>query len=136
MLGTGYQWLGRDQEAEECLRHAASLRDGEPRDRALAYKHLFDLFGIQNRVREAVDAWEEMCHLDPALRATLPELCSILIYWRYFQTAQDYLKLEPLKLRQLFYGGLIDASMGSVAQALRTWGQVAARGATPHHGDP
>lgn len=124
-LGTAYQWSGHDGEAEESLRRAASLRDAEPRDRALAYKYLFDLFGIQNRVREAVDTWEEMCQLDPTLRATLPELCSTLIHWRYFQTALNYLKLETLKLRQLFYGGLIDASMGLVSQALAAWGKVA-----------
>jgi tetratricopeptide (TPR) repeat protein len=124
-LGTAYQWLGRDPEAEECLRRAASLQDGDPRDRALAYRYLFDLFGIQNRIHEAVDTWEEMCSLDPTLRATLPELCRVLIHWRYFQTAQNYLKLDRLKLRRLFFSGLIDASAGAVAQALKTWGQVA-----------
>jgi hypothetical protein len=65
-----------------------------------------------------------MCRLDPALRATLPELYSMLIYRRHFEPARDYLRLERSKLRRLYYGGLIDFKNNLFPVAMQAWAQV------------
>ena len=64
-LGTAYIWTGRYEEAETELLQAAGMESADDADRALALKYLFDLYGLQRHVRQAVDTWEEACQLDP-----------------------------------------------------------------------
>jgi tetratricopeptide (TPR) repeat protein len=125
-LGTAYLWTGQYEEAETELLQAARLESADNADRALALKYLFDLYGLQKRVHQAIDTWEEACQLDPELRSTLPELVTTLIHLRHFRTAEDYIKLEPLRLRRLFYEGLLDFSIDLVTQAAQIWKQVVA----------
>lgn len=123
-LATGYLWAEHEQEAEEFLRRAANMKQADDADRALACKYLFDLFGMQKRIHEAIDTWEEMVQLDPVLRSTLPELYGMLIYRWHFDIARDYLQLERSKLRRLYYGGLIDFGNNLMPMAMQAWNLV------------
>ena len=124
ILGAGYLWLTHYEEAEGQLRRAADLKGAEDCDRAIAYRYLFALYDIQKRVREAADAWERSCQLDPTLEATLPEVCRMFIYWRYLESAQKYLKRERSRLRRLFYGGLIAFENDQIREATEAWNKV------------
>ncbi len=123
-LGTGYMWTERYEETEQQLLRAAKMETAEEADRALAYKYLFDMYGIQKRIHQAVDTWEEACQLDPELRATLPELYTMLIHWRHYSSAEDYLKLDRSRLRRLFYTGLLSFSNNLMPQAAEAWNKV------------
>ena len=125
-LGTAYLWTGQYEEAETELLQASRMEGADHADRALALKYLFDLYGIQKRVHQAVDTWEDACQLDPGLRSTLPELVTTLIHLRHFRTAEDYIKLEPFRLRRLFYEGLLNFSNDLVPQGAQLWRQVVA----------
>jgi tetratricopeptide (TPR) repeat protein len=123
-LGTAHLWTEQYDEGETVLLQAARMEGADNADRALALKYLVDLYGLQKRVHQAVDTWEEACQLDPELRSTLPDLVATLIHLRYLRTAEDYIKLERCRLRRLFYEGLLNFSNGLVPQAAQLWNQV------------
>lgn len=106
-LADSYLWGKHYSEAEQHLLRAARLACADDDARAVAHKRLFDLYGLQRRVEDATDAWEQACRLDPTLKATLPELLRMLIHWHHFRTAREYVGLEPLGLRRAFYQSLI-----------------------------
>jgi len=123
-LGSGYLWLQRYQESEEFLRRAATLEGAATDDRALAWKLLFDLYDVQARVQEAVDAWEQAYHLDPELRSTLPELCAAVIDHGHYPIAEEYIRQVDSRPRRLYCMGLLHTATIQVTEAGRAWTEL------------
>jgi len=123
-LGSGYLWLEQYEQAEEFLRRAAVLETADNEDRASAWKALFELYDVQQRVQEAIDAWEQACRLDPGLRSTLPELCAMLIYQGHYPAAAEYTQQVDSRPRQLFCTGLLHSAYMRVTEAGRAWTEM------------
>jgi tetratricopeptide (TPR) repeat protein len=102
---------------------AVELEAAETSDRATAYHYLFKVYGIQKRVDEAVEAWEQATRLDPVLEATAPDLVRMLIHWYHYDTAESYLQRESCMLRRTFYQDLINVKRSPVFPR-STWGWV------------
>lgn len=74
-LGSAYLWAGQFKEAEVYLLRAVNLEIcGSERSRC-GLSYLFKLYGVQKRVEEAVQAWEQATSLDPLLEATICGFC-------------------------------------------------------------
>ncbi len=113
-LGSAYLWAGQFKEAEVYLLRAVNLESAEASDRAAAYQYLFKLYGVQKRVEEAVQAWEQATSLDPLLEATISDLLRMLTYWYHYDTAERYLQREHSDLRLNFYQNLINVKRSPV----------------------
>ncbi len=125
-LGGGYLWSGRFNEAETYLQRAATLDNASSQDRALAYRHLFDVYDVQGRTSEALYAWDLGAQLDPDMQARRSDVYQMLIYWRQYDEALKRLEGERFKPRQFFYQGLVAFKKKLMPDAIKLWNQVLA----------
>jgi len=123
-LGIECEALGRLEEAEENLRRAARSA-ADPEDQAEAYLVLFDFYREQDRVEDALAAWEQSwAALDKPPDYIFP------VYQMMWEAgdparAQHYLDQEKNPLRKGFYQGWFAAGRGKTDEATRHWKQVA-----------
>lgn len=120
-LAANELWLGKNEPAEEDLKKALSLTTAEAFGLATANKMLFDLYGKQQRLEEAVKAWEESHRLDPGAGATVPALLRMLMYWRHFRMSETFISQEPSEIKRAFYRDLIQFEDLGRSEGLWEW---------------
>lgn len=123
-LGSGYLWTERFDEAETYLQRAATLDPAPAQDRALAYRHLFNLYDVQGRTSEALYAWELGAQLDPDLQALRSNVYRMLVYWRQYDDTLKRLEKERFKPHRFFYQGLVAFKKKFMPDAIKLWNQV------------
>jgi tetratricopeptide (TPR) repeat protein len=123
--GTGYLWLQNYEAAEEALQSAAKMSHTRKIDRAMAYRYLVDVYALQEQTDKALAAWREASRLDSNLRAALlPSICRMLISANKFDEAARHISQEKVKVRQLFYQGLLAFTRQSPHAASQYWKPV------------
>jgi tetratricopeptide (TPR) repeat protein len=121
-IGMECDALGRLDEAEESLRRAVQLAADAGSERE-AYLALFDFYRAQNRIDEALTAWQQ------AWAGQQPEYVFPLYQMMQeagdLKRAREYLDQESNPLRKGFYQGLLAASEGKADEAAKHWKRVA-----------
>ncbi len=124
-LGLGYLFVERLEEAGEALQRAAGLAHVRKVDRALAFQYLFKTLDLQGKPEEALAAWREAARLDRKLRAELPAVIRMLIYWHKFSMASDHILMESDPVRSEFYRGLLFSVLHQPKMSAASWQWVA-----------
>jgi tetratricopeptide (TPR) repeat protein len=121
-IGTECDALGRPDEAEESLRRAVQLA-ADAGSKREAYLSLFDFYRAQNRIDEALAAWQQ------AWAGQQPEYVFPLYQMMQeagdLKRAREYLDQESNPLRKGFYQGLLAAGEGKADEAVKHWKRVA-----------
>jgi len=121
-IGMECDALGRQDEAEESLRRAVQLAADAGSQRE-GYLSLFDFYRAQNRVDEALVAWQQ------AWAGQQPEyvfpLYQMMQEVGNFKRAHEYLDQESNPLRKGFYQGVLAAGEGKADEAAKHWKRVA-----------
>ncbi len=121
-IGMECEALGRLDEAEESLRRAMQLASdaGSKREACLS---LFDFYREQNRIDEALVAWQQ------AWAGQQPDyvfpLYQMLEEAGDLKRAREYLEQESNPLRKGFYQGVFAAGEGKTDEAAKHWKRVA-----------
>jgi tetratricopeptide (TPR) repeat protein len=122
LMGLECEVLGRLDEAEENLRRAAG-RAADPDEKAGAYLALFDLYREQDRLDEALAAWDQAwVGRDPDYVFPLYQMM-----WETgdLERAHEYLRQEKNLLRKGLYQGLLAASEEDPDEAVKHWKRIA-----------
>jgi tetratricopeptide (TPR) repeat protein len=120
-LAANELWLEKYEPAEAHLKQALGLTASEAFGLASAHKLLFDLYGRQQRLEEAVQAWQESHRLDASAGASVPALLRMLMYWRHFRRAETFIAQEPSEIRRIFYRDLIQFEDLGSSEGLWEW---------------
>lgn len=120
-LGLGYLFVERLDAAGEVIQRAAGLAHVRKVDRALAYQYLFKTLDLQGKPEEALAAWREAGRLDRKLRADLPAVIRMLIYWHKFSMASDHILMENDPIRSEFYRGLLFSVLHQPKMSSTSW---------------
>lgn len=123
-LGSAFLWLGRLEEAEEPLLHAATMESAPASDRATAYSYLFDLFDVQGNVPKASYVWDLGHKLNSETGAGPEALYRMLIYWRHYETAIERLEQDNYNPRRYYYQGLVAFKQNMMKDAVNLWNEV------------
>jgi tetratricopeptide (TPR) repeat protein len=129
-LGTEYRVLQRDPEAIEAYRSALN-RATSNEQAVLANVALFDIYRSQDRVDDALGAWQMAVVIDPEMADQAYQVYGWLIHRGLVQAAAPYLERETAPIRGTFYSGLVDWQAGRQEDARRRWRQVLEMDADP-----
>jgi len=123
-IGVECEALGRLDEAEENLRRAArSASDSD--EKTEAYLALFDFYRAQDRVEEALAAWEQAWEGEDQDSDYVFPLYQMMWEAGDLERAQAYLRREKNPLRKGFHEGLMADSQGDSEEATKRWRRVA-----------
>ncbi|GAB4546522.1 MAG: hypothetical protein Kow0063_40970 [Anaerolineae bacterium] len=123
-IGVEAEGLGRLDEAEENLKRAARVAS-DPDDKTEAYLSLFDFYRGQNRVEEALEAWEQAWAAHGHEPGYVFPVYQMLWEAGDLERSGEYLRQEKNPLRKGFHRGLLAASRGDTDEATRHWKRVA-----------
>ena len=112
VLGQSYAYLMDHPKAETHLRRACSDDATLPAMRAEASHLLFQILALQNKMPDAIDAWEVARSINCDVDAALPEMIRSLIYWYHYDIATKFIARDPKELRRTFYRTLIAGKSG------------------------
>jgi tetratricopeptide (TPR) repeat protein len=121
-IGMECEALGRPGEAEESLRRAVQLAVEADSQRE-AYLALFDFYRAQDRVEEALAAWQQAWAGEPP--AYVFPVYQMMREAGDFKRAHEYLAQEDNPLRKGFYQGSLAAAEGKADEAAKHWKRVA-----------
>jgi len=121
-IGRECDALGRRDEAEESLRRAVQLA-ANPDNKREAYLSLFDFYRTQERIDEALTAWEQAWAGQPP--AYVFPLYQMMSETGSLERAYEYLRQEKNPLRKGFYQGVFADREGKHEEAIKHWKRVA-----------
>lgn len=122
-LGEEYAALNRDDEAEACYQTALPLAQSNAQAASI-YAQLFELYRENDRVEDALEAWNMNVVLDRDQADLAHQVYRWLIERGDLEKAQPYLERETNPVLRRFYHGFHDWHSGRQDEAKAQWEEV------------
>jgi tetratricopeptide (TPR) repeat protein len=123
-IGLESEALGRLEEAEENLQRGAR-RASEPDQKTDAYLLLFDFYRAQERVEDALAAWDKAWESQEEGPDYIFPVYQMMWETGDLKRAHEYLSREKNPLRKGLYQGFLAQEEGKPDEAIKHWKRVA-----------
>jgi tetratricopeptide (TPR) repeat protein len=122
-LGSEYRLLERYDETLDAFRSALQ-RATSNEEAVLANMALYSVYRSTGRIADALSAWQMVLVLEPELAAQEHQVYGWLIRQGLLEQAAPYLERETVRLRRVFFEGLVDWQANRQDAARRKWREV------------